>query len=84
MSKPKVRLKDLKITVRIQMTNKGGLYYGQVYVPETIDDKNFLYYMNCDLQPGWNTITDIYFTKLGCKMSIRAWKKKHFIEVYEM
>ena len=84
MSKPKVRLKDLKITVRIQMTSKGGFYYGQVYVPETIDDKNFLYYMNCDLEPGWNTITDTCFTKWGCKMSIRAWKKRHFIEVYEM
>ena len=83
MNKPKVRLKDLKITVRIQRT-EAGLYYGQVYVPAIVDDKNFLYYMNCNLEPGWNIITDTSLTKWGCKMNIKSWKKQHFIEVYKM
>lgn len=83
MSKPKVKLDDLKITVRIQMT-EGGLYYGQVYVPEIMDDKNLLYYMNCDLEPGWKTITDTCLTRWGCKRDIKSWKKRHFIEVFEM
>lgn len=83
MSKPKVKLKDLKITVRIQK-NRDGFYYGQVYMPEIIDDKNLLYYMNCSFAPGWHTITDTCFTKWGCRMDIKSWKKQHFIEVYEM
>lgn len=83
MSKSKIKVKDLKLIVRIQQ-DKQGFYFAQVYRPEILDDKELLYYMNCNLEIGWNTIVTECLTKWGCKHEVKSWKKKHFIEIIEM
>lgn len=82
MAKQKVKERRLKITVRIQQDNC-GYYYAQVYRPE-IDDKELSQYINCNLNNGWNTIVNGCITKFGCKNAVKAWKKKHFIEILEI
>lgn len=83
MSKSKIRVKDLKLIVRIQQ-DSSGFYYAQVYRPEILDSKELLYYMNCNLEIGWNTVAKECLTKWGCKHAVKVWKKKHFIEIIEM
>ena len=83
MSKSKITVKDLKLLVRIQQ-DKYGCYFAQVYRPEILDDKELLYYMNCNLEIGWNTVAKECLTKWGCKHAVKVWKKKHFIEIIEM
>lgn len=79
----KVKVKDLKLQVRIQKDSE-GMYYGQVFKPAVVDDKNLLYYMNCDLENGWNTVSTNCATIWGCKLEIKLWKRKHFIHRFEI
>lgn len=68
---------------RIQQ-NKNGFYYGEVYRPPMVEDKDILNNMNCQLNVGWNTVTQGCYTKLGCKLEIKRWKKKHWIDYYDI
>lgn len=79
----KVKINDFKIQVRIQR-NRNGYYYGQVFKPEIVDEKCLLYYMNCELKDGWNDITSMCYTKWGCKVELKRWKKQHFIDAFEI
>lgn len=76
------KLKDTKVKCRLIQTHS-GLYVGELYYSS--DEKDLIENFKCNaLTNGWNEITESCFTKLGCKLAIRHWKKRHYIEHIEI
>lgn len=61
---------------RIIQTHSGGFYEGEVYGTwENILGTKWT---------GWEKVTGKCWTKLGARLELERWKKKHCPEVFEL
>lgn len=63
--------------MKARIVPEGNFFVGQVYGTW----QNLLFGTE---RVGWDTVTDRCFTRLGARLELEAWKRKHYIKEFNL
>lgn len=69
--------------IQVRIVQDRGYYIGYIYNNQKdLKETDEYILLDRELEPGWNQVTEMTFTRKGCKREVLGWLKRHTIEEY--